>query len=495
VCRYPQPLQIDGTRFIPIPQDLLSALSLSDEALSPPPTTASLFSEYEPLQQNNERAANPNQDRSSVPFASAIMSSFDNHPGNHPGNYPGNHPGTQPSQSGQQLNKPGLAEDILTSRLTVKGLTNLASYPNPMQKAAQDTLAKAKAVDLGLNLPGTAPSSQSTTPDFTKGWNTNTYNPYGPPRAPVGPPEPLKAGQRPFKPALDLAARRALAESPFPPMPAQQPRLPTDIYGHFPAGLAPPTGPRGWDPSLYRPAQPTMVERQDSPALRGGLGPTAGPARLTTPIPMNMPPAQPVPTQSAPGIIKKRKVWDTLPPERIQQYYPEGFPADYDGQYTPIREDWHTKYPLPEPGVPPADWHAKLDQKWYDDPAKLMQNASQIAQDYNTNYPQKNVGVIGQERQNLDATKVRNPWMSAEKVNKMDHAEIVKPLLDMTFTTLVSYKKGTPAAAQNPWADRLVKAEPESIDDSEEGKKSLFSTPNEQTEAQGQAPKTSDRGY
>ncbi|KAL1838870.1 hypothetical protein VTJ49DRAFT_2094 [Mycothermus thermophilus] len=406
----------------------------------------------------------------------------------------GNHSGNQSSHTGLEYNESAMADDLLTSRITVKGLTNLASYPNPMQKAAQNTLARARTVDLGLGRPDTPSSSQSTTPDLTKGRN---LNPYGPPRAPTGPPEPLKAGppgHRPFKPsALDLATKRTLVEDQLP-MPPHQPRLPADSLFSCDASMAPSPGPRGWDPASHRPAQTSLSEKQGSAVLRSAPG-SAGPIRLATPVPVD------ASAQAEDG--SKRKVYDTLPVERIKPYYPAGFPSNYDGRYKPVPEDWHARYPLSEDGLETSsDRLSRIDQNFYGGAARLMRTAEQVARDCSPRCSRNKAGVIGEERermrgslldrQNVDI-KLQHPFMSVEEVNKMAQAEIIEPLLNMTLATLLGYKKDASGVrAQNPWADRFVKAEADWIDSSDEGNKSLF---RDEAASQKKVPRMTRLGY
>ncbi|KAL2269445.1 hypothetical protein VTJ83DRAFT_1629 [Remersonia thermophila] len=459
--RYPQPILLpNGGSFVPFPEALLSALPLPDETPPSAPTTASLLREYSPLQQNNERAANPAHNRESAIAAGDTMSSPDNP--------------SSPAELGHH--ESAMADDLLTSRITVKGLTNLASYPNPMQKAAQNTLARARTVDLGLGRPETPPS-QSTTPDFAKG---RTLNPYGPPRAPTGPPEPLKAGppgHRPFRPSvLDLATRRSAGEDQ-PSLPPCQPRLPAGLSYSFDGNVVPPAGPRGWDAS--RPGQALVNEAHGSSLVRSAPGST-GPSRLTTPCPVD-PCAR---TKDG----TRRKICDTLPVERIRPYYPAGLPANYDGRYTPVTDDWHARYPLFEDGSmsePSTDRRSKIDRDFYGGAEERMKTADRVVRGNGPQLSRNTAGVIGEERERVHGSvfsrqndvgpKAERPLMSIEDVNKMGHAEIVEPLLSMTLATLLGYRKDAAAiGAHHPWADCFVKAEPDWIDKSEEGSKSLF---------------------
>lgn len=463
---------------MPFPEALLSTLPLQDQAPPSPPTTASILRQYSPLQQNDDRAAGPVTELENPVFTEYGMA------------MPSIRSGNLPSPTGFEGNDSVASEDALTSRITVKGLTSLASYPNPMQKAAQNTLARARTADLGLSRPVTPSSIPSTTPDLLKDRLFNTYNPG---TVVLGPPQPLKAGppgHRPFKPTTLEAASRALqAEDHFP--------LSANVYQcRSPSVVSHNLDPHTWTVfddeegflGAVRPGQLPLDERHHGHVSRG-RSELAGYGRLSTTGLFD--------TASEGLGGTRRKVFDTLPPEMIKQYYPHGFPSNYDGQYKPIGDDWHSKYPTQEDKNTQESFSerlTKINRNFYAGTEGYVRSMEQIMRDHNSrdleNLENK-VGIIGEEREHLRGShierlgvegKLAPPSLTVEEVDMMDEADIARPLVNMAFATLLSYKEESESrrSAENARPSGFIDADDAWVDSSDEGNMSFFTRTKEE---------------
>ena len=489
--RYPQPIRSpSGGTFIPFSEALLSTLPLQDQAPPSPPTTASILRQYSPLQQNDDRAAGPATELETPVFIEYEMAT------------PSIRSGNLPSPTGFEGNDSVASEDALTARITVKGLTSLASYPNPMQKAAQNTLARARTADLGLGRPVTPSSIPSTTPDLPRDRLFHTYNSG---TVVPGQPEPLKAGppgHRPFKPTTLEAASRAIRAEDLFPLPASvyQCRSPSVVSHSLDSQTRAVFDDEEGFAGPCRPVQLPLDERHHGTVSRGHSELT-GYGRFSTPGPFD------TATEALDGT--RRKVYDTLPPDRVKQYYPYGFPSNYDGRFKPIADDWHTKYPTPEDKFTQESFSerlTKINRNFYAGTEGLVRNMEQIVRDHNYRCLENKVGVIGEERERLRGShierlgadgKIQPPLLSVEEADGMDEADIAKPLVNMAFATLLSYKEDSEPgiSAQNAWPSGFIEADEAWVDSSDEGNMSFFSRTKEEQMRRRKVLRKPRRGY
>jgi hypothetical protein len=205
----------------------------------------------------------------------------------------------------------------------------------------------------------------------------------------------------------------------------------------------------------------------------------------------------------------RRKVHDTLPPDRIKQYFPHGFPSNYDGRHRPVSDDWHTKYPTAEDRFMQesfSDRITKINRSFYAGTEGLVRNMEQIVREHNYRCLENKVGVIGEERERLRGShierlgadgKVQPPILSVEDADMMDEADIVKPLVNMAFATLLSYKEEceSRSSAQTGWPSGFIKADDAWVDSSDEGNMSFFDTAQEDQSKRKRATRKPRRGY
>ncbi|KXX82606.1 Pyrimidine-specific ribonucleoside hydrolase RihA [Madurella mycetomatis] len=477
--QYPQPLRSStGEPILPFPDALLSMLSLKGKAPVSSPSTTATLQQYSPLQQNYDRAVGPMSEQENS-ITAAGMSTLNARSGNL----------LSPTRLGGD-DSVAFEDTLASSHITVKGLTNLASYPNPMQKAAQKTLAKARTGNPSLGRPDTSSSLSSVTPDLDKDRLAN--HAFGATAAAVGPPKPLTAGppgQRQFKPSTFEATSRVLRQEDQAPqvLPASKvfhftsptdilynsgPSLTTELdFNNLTADVAQLArfSPEGED---YGPVLPISSSLLEFPPFPGS-------------IPITMAAEDPSRTE--------RKVYDTLPLGRIKEYFPDGLPSNYNGQYTPIPENWQEKYPLKEfmfPQEPPSGLTSKINRQFYAGAEGLVRDMERIAGDRDYYYTGNNAGVIGEERSRLRGRQserisirwqVQLPTLTIEEANNISASDHAKPLIDMALATLLRYKGESMLGnlAQSPWPTGFTPVDDAWVDGSEEGTDSFFDKPKE----------------
>ncbi|GAB1312188.1 hypothetical protein MFIFM68171_02398 [Madurella fahalii] len=404
--RYPQPLRLStGEPFLPLPDALLTSLSPKAKAPVSPPSTAATLRQYSPLQQNYDRAVSPLSEQEKSATAAGMS-------------MPNTRSGNLPPPARLEDDDSAAFEDTLASlHITVKGLTNLASYPNPMQKAAQKTLARARTGNLSLGRPDTPFSLPSITPDPYK--NRQANHTYGATAAAAGLPKPLTAGppgQRQFKSSTYEATSKVLRQE------SQDTRM-RRTSKFFPPGQS--------TDFSYKPGLSFQTEL-DYSHLTGGAtkvahstpeekdyGPISPPSSSLWP---SSPLLSPVPAAVAAegGGRTKRTVYDTLPLERIKQYFPDGLPSNYDGRYTPIPENWHEKYPLRDLGYQrecPSNVTSDASRQFYAGPEGLARNTEHISGDHDYRCTGNKFGVIGGERFRPRGGSTERAWASMNKIS------------------------------------------------------------------------------
>ncbi|KAJ4298493.1 hypothetical protein N0V88_003523 [Collariella sp. IMI 366227] len=404
--------------------------------------------------------------------------------------------GNSPFPTGYEGNDNMGSEDTL-AHLTVKGITNLASFPNPMQKAARDALARARTTNVSLDRSDTPLSVMSTNVDFTKDRVSGSYGAIPVP----GPPRPLTAGppgQRQFKPMTG----ENTSKGPGAENLASQMLSNTSSYQSITPIGPPPTigsnvlaGFNGDDifPSTGQPVRPSLEHGYHEPVLHHlpefkEFRRTPGPPESNTER-------------------TRRKVHDTLPPDAVKQYFPRGFPSNYDGRHQPMADDWPSNYPAVE-GMrgqkPFSEQLNSINRSFYAGTEGLVRNMEQIVRDHNYRCLENKVGVIGEERQRLRGShierlgadgKVQPPPLTVAEVEGMDEDEVTKPLINMAYASLLRYKEEGQSAPSSSWSGGFIPAEDDWVDGTEEGNSSFFSSPKEEQLKKRRIPRRARRGY
>jgi hypothetical protein len=148
----------------------------------------------------------------------------------------------------------------------------------------------------------------------------------------------------------------------------------------------------------------------------------------------------------------------------------------------------------------------KINRNFYAGTEGLVRNMEQIVRDHNYRCLENKVGVIGEERERLRGShiarlgadgKVQPPTLSVDEVDRMDEADVAKPLVNMAFATLLSYKEKSESGAsgQNGWPSGFTKADDTWVDTTDEGNTSFFSKSKEDYLKRKKIPKKVRRGY
>ncbi|KUI73172.1 hypothetical protein VM1G_08888 [Cytospora mali] len=454
VSRWPPPSQADFALFNKsVPSGYSHRRS--------PPTTASSFKHYSPLQQNSDRAVEPStartcmersiSDSSSVSFAAShplgSMTSFDEI-------------NNQSSNMGlQYVNK----EDDDLARLNnlgVKALTSLASYPNLHQQLAQRALDKArqtvKASETSRTMSptpsrqgiqrqqegsGALPSAMNLGRDYgdtygriprfgrTVGATRSTVLSSGP-----GAPRPLTAGppgQRQYRAATLKGAFRALQHSNV-----QRPSSAID-EAHFDINPS----------ALVNLGRPTTANMSSQPQTQSSSS-------------FGRPPQYNAFATAHPSDAARRpsRTRDTLPVDPLRLYFPRGFPSDYhfdpeiidpfppngadlelqEGRYLPTPEELRQRDARSK-----IAFYSSTDQllKTFDDRiTDARKKLQDIELDVNEN--RKRAASRQTDINNvLNSSKLGKPnyEFTTDFVNELPTHEAATPIIGMAFSTLLNY--------------------------------------------------------
>jgi len=481
-----------------LPDALLSALSIKDRLRNSPPPATRYLPEYSPLQQNYDRAVSPsNEDKHAAGGRSMLAPTIRS------GNIPPP-PGFR-STSADRENKATRAFDdsdsiasegtLASSRITVKGLTSLASYPNPMQKAAQNKLARARAANLANSRAGTP--SISVASDLGRDRVTSGGSTV------IGTPQPLTAGppgQRQFRPSTIEGVTRALgtgqdnldatlrAELEWPGLGSTAVDLSraSDEQSEQLVPLAFDKTADATDPFLLGQRPPYFGNRVSVPNVSVGWTVHDGSNRSTT-----MTPFVGEDTEET----ERRHPDDTIPRDLARLYYPHGFPASYTGRYNAIAETRCDEYP--QQGDPSASWshetvseqQAKLNQRFYAGVEAFIRDIHSVAHEHDNRSFKNKIGVIGEGRQQASTShcdKIDSngrPQLAAlevEEANRIPSHAHSEPLLSMAFATLLRCKEeiSNRQSAEGVESNGILKPDQTWIDDSSEGNKSFYEPQN-----------------
>ncbi|KAJ4420850.1 hypothetical protein N0V85_000429 [Neurospora sp. IMI 360204] len=473
----------------PFPNSLLSALPVAEAEISPPPTKTSL-PHYSPLQQNLDRAVSPFADAEKSQATAMSLPTI------RAGNLPAPSTAALGTLSDLKDNTSTTGDDdsstgddiLLASTFSVKSLTSLASYPNPMQKKAQNTLALAKArtAHYGINRPDT-PSSLLSKPSVT-GRNQSAI-PYGTTSAAIGTPQPLTAGppgQRPYKPSTAESTYRILRS-----------------YDDEKAPLRTPPGFSSMENDSGARGNPAVQSLSSRKAELHGPGDRLHSVSGATPVDDRIKAARAACIEDTEEIFQqhlgnnnylpskvspnKVPILDTLPLDRAMHYFRDGLPSSYSGQTSILDEHWYERYPLQSRAVswnqsPEEEaWRReKTNRIFYSGVRLLEKKANELLPISAARTSGSKVGVIGGER--------REP-------NSNDEKECGDPLVTMALVSLLACKQGSKLNdPQNPFPSDWSKADPAWIDTSEDGNKSFFTTKPEPVKKKV-ARRVTRRGY
>ncbi|KAL1883369.1 hypothetical protein VTK73DRAFT_8936 [Phialemonium thermophilum] len=407
---------------------------------------------------------------------------------------------------------------ILSSRFNVKGLSNLASYPNPMQKMAQRALLKARDAHSAICDPAPFQRLFPTTPrEFSVGprmlpppaWKRQT-----------GPAHTMRApsyvlGQSRTLPEYRLAhtpetfSFSTLSTGPGAPQPltagppGQRVFRPSTIGNEHHIG----TKTR----SVIHPQLSSRVREHQLPAADARLAVGHG-----RPIPVIASGGHGNDTGSIehrsiselkadgrPMYMSRReqsikKLWDTIfdtcPLTDIRKYYPAGLPHDYLERFGPGYGLPQSKYPLHRrtaqgPSVNELlEQQEALDRLFYAGTGMLGRSVDDVVKDLQyrrrsgaVTEPRCDGKSFSDPRQppGLHAnSKVTYPFIRVEDAMAEERSVHAEVLLNMAFATLITYvEEYDKDPGKRGWRSGFVTPDSSYVDDSDFENKSFFEKP------------------
>ncbi|KAI2637969.1 hypothetical protein GGS26DRAFT_545822 [Hypomontagnella submonticulosa] len=347
------------------------------------------------------------------------------------------------------------------NNMSTKTLTNLASYSNPMQKAAQKILTRARQVpptmqhqasDSTQDMRGLPPP-----PGFGLGntrthlfgtdnvWQSDGAYEYRLPNQPSRPanmtttsvireydaypavlskgpgaPQPLKAGPPGYRQLVALgpmSLRESLQESkkqPYETESFDDSISRTQPYQHQP----------------QRVAQP--YHRQSTPSYRSEAASSAHPTTMTT--------------GKEKAKATSTKVVDTLNSHEAAQYFPRGLPADFNRNTTPVPRDWPRRHfeevenqgknSLWVQQTPEfqAAHKAKLENDFYSGGYKMNKDFPLLAHENRKRDVARFLGSVYDPEK--PTGKVVNRQITVNEANAIPTSEHAKPLLSMMYQSI-----------------------------------------------------------
>lgn len=478
---------------------LLTALSLREANYNLSPAPRPRTPQYSPLQQNLDRAASPRliAERVSARFPEPGMST----PSIRSGNLPpppstlGFNIDTIDRQSGAAFgdtDSVASEETLASSRIGVKGLANLASYPNPMQKAAQNKLARARIANLGVQ---SASTSLHAAVEYGNGGTSGSG---------TGAPRPLTAGppgQRHFRPAtFDSASRTAKVEDTDI---AQ--RVSTldhidvlealsTLRAEAPSRKPHPTINNRFPVNDYTGSAVTRDNSRPDNHMSYGI-------REAVLTPQSVVAQPPVPAaaksdnEARTWSARDGRPWvarDTLPVGDIGKYYPRGLAKDYTAA---SQQSQQSKGDASDPKL-------ELSRRFYAGTEGLVRNTNRVVHEHDVRCHKNRIGVIGEGRersrhQRDGSDRVQPEFIDVRDANEMEDSLHAVPLLNMMLETILRYQEGTrPSGTTSPgFPTVFVPADPAWVDDSQGGNKSFFEKRHAEEPTRGNASRRTRRRY
>ncbi|KAI1098930.1 hypothetical protein F4804DRAFT_102050 [Jackrogersella minutella] len=371
-------------------------------------------------------------------------------------------------------------------RMSTNSLTNLASYGNPMQKAAQKVLTQARQAPASLRRQD-SDTAQDTRgllppPGFGSGLRyarsdpltverllqSERINEPGPPNRPI---RALNMNSSEFVPRERDVYPTVLSKGPGAPLPL----------------TAGPPGHRQFQSSAFNPAN---TWQKGSPALNNSVNQwqknfdqprnidsfEGGPPRPQQyppyqphrPMqPLNQQPTAPYPSRPTStlqtAVMNKgrenssTKVVDTLTYEEAQKFFPNGFPSEFNYNTQPIPDNW-AELRLQEleeeekrknqisvqqtPGFQ-ASHRAKLLKDFYSGNDMINKEFEMAVHEKNSRDIARAVGSTFKESEKA-AGKIVNRRLSNDEVDRIPTHEHAKPLLSVMYQSLTNNPSITP---------------------------------------------------
>ncbi|KAK8024006.1 hypothetical protein PG993_012072 [Apiospora rasikravindrae] len=388
----------------------LSGLSLAHQTRSPSNAAAAgNLLHYSPLQQNSERAISPITSASD----SFAMMSFT-------GSLSAHEPAASHGSREQDDDEDGAGEGAEKLKtMSVKTLTNLASYPNPMQKQAQKVLSRARPtantlaplrgarsdpVSIAglLQSDGTSeyPSKSITRPMF------DSILSNGP-----GAPQPLTAGPpgpRRFRSSANDQTSGQVASA------YQQPQA--QIGGMIASQVADHRRSKPWSNAKSTPPPGNDIAVSVKSVINTGAS-----------------------VKAALKETERRKITDTLTAGEAAKYYPHSLPSDFDYSTKGNTPDWQHDYPLNrfgQPKIRSRTRRAKIHEIWYAGSDMMSKTVTEARLEKNRKDLERTIGIQS-EPPKKDRTNYSQ--ITIEEANHLPASEHSVPLISMAYQTLLNH--------------------------------------------------------
>ncbi|KAI1211862.1 uncharacterized protein F4807DRAFT_379725 [Annulohypoxylon truncatum] len=375
------------------------------------------------------------------------------------------------------------------NRMPTKSVTNLASYANPMQKAAQKLLTRARQTpssiqhqksDITQENRGSLPP-----PGYGAGLKYNRSDPLGV--------EGLLQSDRVDESGLPIRPLR-----PFNSNISDYPNRERDSYpavlSKGPGAPLPLTaGPPGQRQFLSSASNPTNAFQKGPSALNPSMGhwqkgfdQPRGAESFEDTVPrlpqypfssfQSQQAAQPMSQQPTPSLLSRApsahqypamnkgkensgsgRMVDTLTYEEAKKFFPNGFPADFNNNYQPIPDNWaelriqeleeqeraKNQVRMQESREWQAARQAWLHRDFYSGNAMINKDFEVAVHEKNSRDVARAVGSMFQEPEK-PAGRVANRKLSMGEVNGMPTHEHAKPLLSVMYQSLANNPAITP---------------------------------------------------
>jgi hypothetical protein len=389
-----------------LPSSSLPGYSFGAQSDSPPPSITRP-PHYSPLQQNYDRAISPSGSPANlgIPIMPAASSLSAN------AAVLGKH--DDANMESQAASDDVIDGDENLQKMSVKSLTNLASYPNPMQKNAQKMLSRARNTPLPnlrdarsdpIVMANLLQSDGAGDHEFqyryAKASSYSTILSKG-----LGAPQPLRAGPPGLRQhklsTFDQAAvnrQRPTVNEDTAVLPPNTLQIASRRYQYSSEGVPIPSSRSGGIASVH------AVLSMDKSTIKMG---------------------------------------DTLSADEAQQlYYPRGLPANFNHHTSPATPVCH---PLQESGLCRArsqdnmDAHrAKIDAFFYAGNEMLNKSIDDAITEKNRREFERTMGITSDYRKESKG-KMVNQKFTIQEANAIPTSEHAAPLLSMLFQTLINH--------------------------------------------------------
>ncbi|KAI2468138.1 hypothetical protein F4781DRAFT_432685 [Annulohypoxylon bovei var. microspora] len=371
------------------------------------------------------------------------------------------------------------------SRMPTKSVTNLASYANPMQKAAQMLLTRARQAPSSMQHQKSDITQETRGSGYGNGFKYNRSDPLGA--------EGLLQSDRVDESGLPNRHLRAFnpntgdyagrERDTYPAVLSKGPGAPLPL-------TAGPPGQRQFPSSASNPANAW----QKGPSAfnssmnhwQKGFDQTRGDDSFedTIPHPQQYPSSsfqshramQPMTQQPTPSLLSRApsahqssamnkgkensgnsKMVDTLTHEEAKKFFPLGFPADFGHNFYPIPDNWaelryqelkeKEKWRNPIAVQRTPEWQAahqaRIRRDFYSGNAMINQDIETAVHEKNSRDVARAVGSSFKETEK-PANRAANRHLSIEEANEIPTNEHAQPLLSVMYQSLANNPDITP---------------------------------------------------